>query len=250
MARTGKPAERRIESVERAASVLSTLAEARSELGTNEIARRIEASMSTVSRVLSTLDSVGLVVHSPDTGRYRLGVRLLQLANAARESLDIRSLARPHVERINQLTGETATLSIPGDQEAITVDFVQSELSVRSVAAVGRPSAAHATAVGKVFLAHGGELPRQPLHQYTSWTTTEPEAVRADADLARRRGWAASVQEREDDLNAVAVPVGRVGGPLVAIIGVQGPAGRFTGSAMHAATQTLLDQAAQLSVSL
>ena len=53
-------------------------------------------------------------------------------------------------------TRETATLSVPGEHEATTLDFVQSPLSVRSVAEVGRTSAAHATAVGKVFLAHGG----------------------------------------------------------------------------------------------
>ena len=76
MPRTGQPASRHIAAVERAAAVLFELAEAHGELGTNELARRLEISASTVSRLLATLTSSGLVEHVPRSGRYRLGLRL------------------------------------------------------------------------------------------------------------------------------------------------------------------------------
>src|SRR5262249_59415725 len=104
-----------------------------------------------------TLASGGLVDHIASTGRYRLGAGVVRLANAA--GLDVRSLVRPHLEELGRSIGETATLSVPGEHEAFTLDFVQSPLTVRSVAEVGRTSAAHATAVGKVFLAYGGTHP-------------------------------------------------------------------------------------------
>jgi len=156
VARTGRPATRQVAAVQRAIAILNELAEAKGELGTNEIARRTAINVSTISRILATLVSGGLVDHVTSTGRYRLGAGVVRLANAA--GLDLRSLVRPHLEELGQQVGETATLSVPGEHEAFTLDFVSSQLTVRSVAEVGRISVAHATAVGKVFLAHGGTL--------------------------------------------------------------------------------------------
>lgn len=250
MARTGRPADRQVGAVHRAVAVLDTLADAGGELGTNEIARRTGINVSSVSRLLSTLTSTGLVAYADATGRYRLGVHLLRLAGAARESLDIRALARPRLQALVGITGETATLSLPGESDAVTVDFVQSPLSVRSVTQVGRRSVAHATSVGKVFLGHGGHVPEGPLPAYTERTITDRRLVEAEAARARQRGWATAAGEREPDLNAVAAPVLDPSGRLAAILGVQGPAGRFTREAMDAAVTPLLDQARGLGSSL
>ena len=126
MVRTGEPAARHVAAVERALTVLDTLAEGE-ELGTNELARRTRINASTVSRLLATLAARGFVEHVPETGRYRLGLRLLQLGNAVLSRLDLRRVARPQLEALAAETGETATLSAPGGRDAITVDFVQSE---------------------------------------------------------------------------------------------------------------------------
>ena len=74
---------------------------------------------------------------------WNRGIRVTK-PKSSRKCLDIRSLTRPHLEEIASRTRETVTLSVPGEHEAITLDFVQSPLSVRSVAEVGRTSAAHA----------------------------------------------------------------------------------------------------------
>ena len=73
--------------------------------------------------------------------------------------LDLRGIARRHLVELGEETGETVTLSIPGERDAVTVDFVPSRASVASVARVGRPSIAHATATGKVGLAFGSPAP-------------------------------------------------------------------------------------------
>jgi DNA-binding IclR family transcriptional regulator len=246
MARTGKPAVRQIESVQRAITVLNVLADARADLGTNEIARRADMNVSTASRLLATLVSGGLVQFLPSTGLYRLGIRVLQLASAARESLDIRALARPYLEELTELTGETTTLSLPGEYAALTVDFAQNDTSVRSVAAVGRDSAPHATAVGKVFLAWGGRLPEGELAAYTARTVTDRAALGEEIERVREQGWASAVCEREAELNGVATPVLDGGARLVAILGVQGPATRFTEDAMSGAVDLLRERATLL----
>jgi DNA-binding IclR family transcriptional regulator len=250
VARTGQPATRQVAAVQRAVAILGELADARGELGTNEIARRTGINVSTISRILATLVSGGLVEHVAVTGRYRLGIGVVRLANAVHARLDIRSLARPHLAELASQTKETATLSVPGEHEAITLDFVQSPLSVRSVAEVGRTSAAHASAVGKVFLAHGGRLPGGALHAYTERTIVDRAVLEVEVARVRERGWAEALGEREEDLNAVAAPILSAAGTLAAILGVQGPAVRFNPRAMRNAAELLLDRAALISSAL
>jgi DNA-binding IclR family transcriptional regulator len=234
--------------VQRAIAILDELAEARGELGTNEIARRTGINVSTISRILATLAAGGMVDHVTSTGRYRLGSGVVRLANAA--ALDIRSLARPHLEQLGKQIGETVTLSVPGEHEAFTLDFVQSELTVRSVAEVGRTSVAHATAVGKVFLAHGGRLPDGVLQAFTDRTIVDRGVLEAEIATVAERGWAQALGEREEDLNAVAAPVVDQAGKLVAVLGVQGPAVRFSPRAMRVAVGLLAEKAALISATV
>lgn len=242
MARTRKPAARRVAAVERAVAVLDQLAHEPAELGTNELARRIGVNPSTVSRLLATLEAARLVQHVPASGRYRLGLRLLELGNAALAGLDLRGIARPLLEGLVTATGETATLSIPGERDAVTVDFVQSASSVQSVARLGRPSVAHATAAGKVLLAFGEvALPAGRLERFTPLTLTDRRELRAEIERVRARRWAEAAGERERDLNAVAAPVFAADGRLAAILGLQGPEGRFDRDARRAAVPPLLD---------
>lgn len=250
MARTGSPATRQVASVARALSVVDALAEDEPELGTNDIARRTGINASTVSRLLATLVESGLVDHVPASGRYRLGLRLVQLGNRVVERLDLRDVAREQLEALVAATGETATLSAPGEGVAITIDFVPGPSSVQGVAQIGRPSVAHATATGKVMLAFAeGELP-EDLHTYTARTITSTAALRAELARVRERGWAESLEEREDDLNAIAAPIRDARGGLAAILGLQGPAFRFDPPAMSAALEPLLDAAGAVSAKL
>lgn len=239
--------ERLIAAVERAVDVLDVLADGPGDLGTNEISRRTGINASTVSRLLATLAKDGLVQRIPATGRYRLGLRLIRFGNAALAGVDLRDTARPHLIAVMEATGETATLSVPGGDVAVTVDFAQSTSTVRSVAVLGRPSVPHATATGKVHLAHGGTLPPGPLQRCTPATITDRAELEREVARVREQGWAQACAERERDLHAVAVPVLGARGQLVAVLGVQGPAWRFDPAAMQDAVDHLRERARELS---
>jgi DNA-binding IclR family transcriptional regulator len=250
MPRTGRPAARTVDSVRRAIAVLDALADAGGESSTTEVAARTGINISTISRLLGTLAAEGIVQYQAATGRYRLGVRLVQLASAARDTLDIRAIARPYLAELSVLTGETSTLSLPGLHELMTVDLAQGPRSVRSVAQIGRNSVAHATAAGKVFLAWGGALADGDLTAYTRRTITDRAVLAEEVDLVRGRGWAQAIGEREEDLNAVAVPVLDGHRQLVAVLGVQGPAGRFGPKTMRAALDPMRERAALVGAAL
>jgi DNA-binding IclR family transcriptional regulator len=246
VARTGQPSRERVGSASRTFAILDVLART-GPLGTNEIARRTAAAPSTVSRQLGTLVEGHLVEHDEETGRYRLGLHLVQLANAALARLDVRQIARPHLETLVAATGETTTLSVPADPDAITVDFVASPHYVRGVTHLGRPSVAHATAAGKTMLAFGNRTPQRSLVSYTDRTITNPNKLEAELARIRTRGWAEAYEERESELNAVAAPVWSSRGELAAIVAVQGPIPRFGRSVAHRVVPILLEHAAAIS---
>jgi len=188
-------------------------------------------------------------------GPYRLGLKLVALSDRVLGQLDVRDLARPRLTWLVQETGETATLSVPGGGEAITVDFVPSPSSVVSLARLGRPSVAHATAAGKVMLALGPPVglavgPDRELTAFTERTITDPAALAEELESVRAAGVAEAVGEREPDLNALAVPVIGRGGELVAILGLQGPAARLPASTRRGLREPLLRAARELGRSL
>jgi IclR family acetate operon transcriptional repressor len=247
MSRTRQPSSRRIGAAERAIAVLDTLAEA-GELGTNEIARRTGMTPSTVSRQLGTLAASGLVERVASTGRYRLGIRIVQLANALLSRLDVRAVARPHLEELVRQTGETATLSVPGEEDAVTIDYVSGAHHVQPVSHLGRPSIAHATSAGKVMLAFSGRsLPAGPFRPYTPRTITDPKELVAEIGRVREQGWAQAIEERERGLSAIAAPIRSSRGQLEAIAALQGPTSRFDDAAISAALPLLLAEADAIS---
>jgi DNA-binding IclR family transcriptional regulator len=264
-------------SVARAIALLDALAASETGLGVNELARRIGVNASTASRLLATLEDGQLVERSPG-GPFRLGLKLVALSDRVLGQLDVRQRARPLLARLAAETGETATLSVPGGGEAITVDFVPSGSSVVSMARLGRPSVPHATATGKVMLAFdsagsagaagstgagsaraagstgagsaraaGSTRAAGPLTAYTERTITDPAALAVELAGVRERGYAEAVGEREPDLGAVAAPVFGRGEQLAAILGVQGPASRLPAATRKALRAPLLEAAAELS---
>ena len=163
---------------------------------------------------------------------WRAGVLALALAfvhaDMAAEAEDVIK-----VGGICDRTGETATLSLAGEPDAVTIDFVPARHYVQGVTQLGRPSVAHATAAGKVMLAWTGRRPDEPLRAYTPRTL--------------RRGFAEAFEERERELNAIAAPVVGGDGQLAAIVALQGPIPRFGKTAARRALPALLEAAGAIS---
>lgn len=245
-----QPSSRRIGASQRAVALLDALAEG-GELGTNELARRTGLTPSTVSRQLGTLAESGLVERVPATGRYRLGLKVVHLANALLARLDVRTVARPRLEELVRATGETASLSVPAERDAVTIDFVSGSHQVQPVSQLGRPSVAHATSTGKVMLAFSGRpLPEGPLEAFTPRTISHPDALAGEIAGVRAQGYATAVEERETGLSAVAAPVWASNGALEAIVALQGPSSRFDAPALERALPLLLAETHAISAEL
>jgi IclR family acetate operon transcriptional repressor len=221
-----------LRSVTRALRSLELIGEA-GELGVTELGRRLGVHKATASRLAATLAEHGFVERDPVTERYRLGFALVALAGSAMSNLDLVRTARPMLEDLAERTRETVNLGVLSGDSVVYLDQAAGARSIVSVSWVGRRTALHDTSNGKVLLAFAedGVVDRilvSPLERATRNTVTSPEELRAQLEVVRERGWAQTLEELEDGLNAVAAPVRDADGTVVAALSVSGPAFRMT----------------------
>jgi len=237
LARSRREAEEReldgnaVRSVDRAAALLLALGECPAEAGVTELARRLGLHKSTASRLLATLQRRGLVEQNDDSGKYRLGLVVLRLAERAEQTLDLQRIALPELERLARATRETVALAVMQDDACLTVAQVDGPNLVAVPDRTGRTTALHCVAAGKVLLATLAErdvlrLHRAGLPALTERTITGLEALLEELARVRRRGFATAFGEWEPGMNGVAAPVHDARGQVAAAVSVWGPAFR------------------------
>lgn len=217
-----------VRSVERAFEVLEALAVNGGEAGLAELAERTGLPYGTIHRLLRTLLARGYVRQEEDR-RYALGGALARLGGVAERRVG--AWARPHLERLVELSGETANLAVLEGDFVVYVAQASSPRRLRMFAEVGRRLLPHSTAVGKVMLADrpaaeaAALFARTGMPRRTAKTITAADAMRAELDRVRRLGYAVDLGEEELGVHCLAVPV-RDGERVVAAISVSGPAER------------------------
>jgi IclR family acetate operon transcriptional repressor len=240
-----------VQSVDRAVSVLEFLA-LHGEMGITELATELGVHKSTAFRLVSVLDSRGLVEQAGDRGKYRLGFGIVRLAGATAAQMDLSRESRPVCERLAAQVGETVNVAILDEGYAINVSQVRGSATVATINWVGQRTPLHATSSGKVLLANQppavrDELMARPLTMYTPRTITDPGLLRAELDAALVAGWASTGDELEIGLNAVAVPIRGMDGNVVAALSVSGPSYRLTTDRFAEVARLAADGAREIS---
>ncbi|WP_043640644.1 IclR family transcriptional regulator [Nonomuraea candida] len=214
-----------VQSVDRAIAILEILARDGAARVT-DLAAELEVHKSTAFRLLAALEQGGLVEQSGERGRYRLGFGVVRLAGAATAQLDLSGQSRPVCLRLAEEIGETVNIAVPRGGDTVNISQVRGPAAISGHNWVGQRTPSHATSSGKVLLAFGALKPAADLERYTPHTITTPEGLGL-AEI-RERGWAATVEELEMGLNAVAAPVRGADGSVVAAVSASGPSYRLT----------------------
>jgi IclR family acetate operon transcriptional repressor len=220
-----------LRSVTRALRSLELIGEA-GELGVTELGRRLGVHKATASRLAATLADHGFVERDPATERYRIGFGLMALAGWATSKLDLVRTARPALENLAERTRETVNLGVLAGDSVVYLDQVSGARSIVAVNWVGRRTTLHDTSNGKVLLAFAPEadvdrILSAPLERATAHTVCDADALREQLETVRVRGWAQTLEELEEGLNAVAAPIRGADGSVVAALSVSGPAFRL-----------------------
>jgi DNA-binding IclR family transcriptional regulator len=186
---------------------------------------------STASRLLATLQKRGLVEQDDESGKYRLGLVVIHLAERAERTLDLRGLAMDELERLGRLTRETVSLVVLDGDAVLTV--AQREGSNQAAVAdwTGRTSPLHCVAGGKVLLSAMAErdvmrIVRRGLVAHTERTITELEPLLEELARTRRRGYGSDLGEYQSSVYGVAAPIHDAREAVIAAVTIWGPAVR------------------------
>lgn len=222
----GKSGE--IKSVLRALSLLTAFSVQEPEISVTELARRLHMHKSTVSRLLATLEREGFVRKDPETGKYALGFRLLELASCVVARMDLRQVAHPVLVDLARACEETVNLAIFDGREAVNVDQVLSPHAIQYIGWVGRRTPAHCSSTGKALLAfqppHVVErVLAEPLPRFTARTITDRRVLLAELQRIREQGYAIADEEFQEGLVAVAAPIHGPGGSVLGVVSISAP---------------------------
>ncbi|MGH7565451.1 MAG: IclR family transcriptional regulator [Gemmatimonadota bacterium] len=216
------------QSVQRAITLLKVFTDERPEWGLTDLAREVGLHKTTTYRLLTALQSEGMVAHSALTESWRLGPEAITLGALALRSNDLVSAARPELETLVRETGETASIEVLVGHEVLILDGVEGPSLVGASSEVGTRWPAHTTSTGKVLLAEQGLATRRRLRKLTPRTITDPDRLDRELDRVRERGWATAIEELETGYVAVGAPVRDHAHRALAAISVGGPAARLT----------------------
>lgn len=255
MVATDARIQRPTQTVQRALSLLDVLGDADAPLSLTEIAERSRLHISTCLRLLRTLERAAYLERHEESGHYRLGSKIFTLAHALERQLDIRTVARPILQRLSDATGEGASLVVRQGTEAMVLERAISRSQLGFLAGVGARGPLYCTASGKALLAYAEPefvdyVLTHQLPELTANTIITAEGQRDEIARTRTRGYAVDDGEREDGLFGLAAPVRDVSSRVVAVLSVTGPAERIKTQTLPRTVALLLRAAADISAQL
>jgi IclR family acetate operon transcriptional repressor len=209
-------ADARLVGADRVIAVLTELADHPLGVSLDELASTLDSPKSTVHRALATLRRAGLA-DLMERGVYVLGDEYLRLAFRNLDGRPETARVQPLLEELAERFGETAHYAVLAATDIVyRAKMDPPHGAVRLTSVVGGRNAAYSTAVGKVLLGYLTDPLdrfRFPLEQKTAHTLVTREALLADIDASRERGYGLDDQENEVGVNCLAIPVHLDGSP-------------------------------------
>lgn len=245
-----------VQSVERALAILELLGNADIHLGISEIAQSSKLPPSTAHRMLATLMELGYVEQNPETSKYTLGVRILQLRGAVIGHLTLGVHAMPVMKLLMNRVNETVHLAILNKGEIVYIERVEGLKTQGMYTRIGKRAPAHCTALGKVMLAFTPQhlwyeqvVRRNGLKRFSATTITTEDALFAELQRIYKLGYAVDNGETGEAVRCVAGPIHDYTGSVVAALSISGPQTQVTpgrvpelGAAVLAACQAISEK--------
>lgn len=224
----------RLESTERVMRVLDAFVEGNPSLRLTDLSERCEIAKSQLLKIASTLEAGAYLQRDPETKRYRLGTKLFHLGMAVHHSMDLRRIARPHLQRLVEETQETARLIVPHPSGPVCIDLVESPKGIRVFAELGAKMPWNAGTSPKVILAYlpADEreriLTRHPFKRYTARTVVDADRLRREVLSIQGRDYYYCDGDLDEDAFGVSAPIFDHTHRIVGAVNVSGPSSRVS----------------------
>ncbi|MFZ2990980.1 DNA-binding transcriptional regulator KdgR [Ideonella sp.] len=193
-------------------AILQALSE-RSETGISELSVRLAMPKATVYRFLQTMKTLGYVRQEVDSERYGLAMKVFEIGAKALQYPDLVEIAKPHMQLLSEVTGETVHLGTLIESEIIYVHKVDSRHMLGMYSKVGRRAPLHCTGIGKVLMAWETPARRDVIikgcdfKRYRDKTITTREEFEQELERTLAQGFGQDREEFDDHIRCAAIPI-------------------------------------------
>jgi DNA-binding IclR family transcriptional regulator len=242
--------------VERALAILEAVAREPEGLSNADISRKLQIPKSSASYILRTLEAKGYLNRERDSGRYRVGLKILSLSRGALSGIDVREVALPIMRNLVEKTGLTCHLAILDGPEAVYIEKVEPPGFIRMDTWVGRRMRVHATSVGKALVAY---IPQDKLEKIVAESAMEKRTAKTittlprllkELEKVRTQGYAVDDEENNLGARCVGAPVFNQQGAIEASVGLSGTTNQVNSQTMPRILDALKDAARHVSMQL
>jgi len=186
----------------------------------------------TAFRILRTLESHDVAARNGD-GTFLLGNRVLWWERSRRQNFDLAELARPHLEKLRDLTSETVIFSVLMGDRTVVVNQATSRHATSTRVYIGFSAPLNAGATGRIVLAHLAPERRKKildgrLERLTPHTLADKKQLERDLQRCLAQGYAFSLGQRLPNSSSVAAPVFGAQHEVLGAMSVLGPSDRLT----------------------
>lgn len=240
--------------VERTLSILETVAHSKSGLTNSDISRRLKMPKSSASYILRILENRGYLTREMNSGKYRLGLKLMGLTRESATHTDLREVAKPIMESFVKRTGLSTHLAVLDNGRAVYVEKVENANSfIKMDIWVGHRLPVHSTAIGKVLVSSMtdgeilGILEMRGMEKKTPKTITSAKRFLKDIEKVRAHDYAVDDEENSAGVRCIASPVFDAQGKIVAALGTSDTIIRLDETQLPKIVETVKKSAAQIS---
>jgi len=234
-------------------SILEILLQHDSVMNMTEISERLGLYPSTTHRILDTLKYWGYVEQDPNTQKYQLGLKLLELGMAKLHQMDLAREATPYLKELVKQCNETVHLGVLEEGEVLYLAKEESSQTIRMISYVGKRAPLHCTALGKVLLAYMSEKERKKiledkgLPRLTEKTITDEKELEKELSKVREHGFALDREENEKDVRCIAAPIRNYRGGVIAALSISSPVFRIDKNAQNNLKKALIETSKKIS---
>lgn len=236
-----------VKSVDRALNIITLVSTRKEGMGVTELASLLDLNKSTIFRLLATLVEHGFIEQDPETKRYRLGYKYLELSSMLLESIDLRTQAKPFLKELESYTNEVIHLVVYDQGEVIYIEKLEGNETLRTHSQVGRRAPMHCTSVGKVILAHLPHdemlkiIEKHGLLRHTEQTISDKEAFLHELNEIKKQGYGTEFEENEPGITCIAAPIFDNSKNITAAVSISGPSIRMTDERLSELKPILMD---------
>lgn len=221
----------------------------------DEISERTGLLRMTAYRMVRTLEAAHYLVRDAATNQYHVGPAAISLSYVAEDQSRFVDHARPFLERLLELTGESVTLAVPIDGLPVCVSILNSARPFQRELAPGRIVGDLAAVHSKVFTAFASSDRRaavlaQTRRKHTPHTVTDRDALAAELERVAEEDVAFDEEGLYPGICSVGAPVRDQLGAVVAALSVVMPAGRFGPAERDLCARAVREVAAEFSAFL